>query len=355
MESSTTSLFNTVYGRNLVGELKNFVHQPALVVTMEDLWDKFAKYFPKDIFEIYFVNTLDNEKLKDELKKLPAANCVIGLGGGQALDIAKFFAWKNHLPLFQLPTATTVNAAFGHRTAIRFDGKVRYIGWAIPEAVYIDYDVVRSAPAWLNRSGVGDIFCYYTAYADWKFAQQQGKTEPQWPYDAALAEEAQVVLRTVMDAAGEIHDVTDHGIRTLMNAHRWGGATFHNAGWNPRHIEGFDHFLFYALEYLTGKHFLHGQPVCLGVYIGTEFHCRAGLRKENEPDEILNTIHRVGVDIRPEAMGVTWDDVKNALEILPKFVVETGLWYTIANEIRVTDAFVRNVRQKIENLYGKWE
>ena len=31
-------LFTTIYGRNLVGELKNIVQRPYLVVTMEDLW-----------------------------------------------------------------------------------------------------------------------------------------------------------------------------------------------------------------------------------------------------------------------------------------------------------------------------
>ena len=33
-------LFTAIYGRNLVGELKNIVQRPYLVVTMEDLWDK---------------------------------------------------------------------------------------------------------------------------------------------------------------------------------------------------------------------------------------------------------------------------------------------------------------------------
>ena len=68
-----------------------------------------------------------------------------------------------------------------------------------------------------------------------------------------------------MGALDEIHDVNEAGIRTLMSAHRWGGAAFHDAGWNPRHIEGVDHFLFYNLERITGRHFIHGQPVGLGI------------------------------------------------------------------------------------------
>ena len=33
--------FNTIYGRNLVAELKNIVQRPYVVITMEDICDKF--------------------------------------------------------------------------------------------------------------------------------------------------------------------------------------------------------------------------------------------------------------------------------------------------------------------------
>ena len=78
------------------------------------------------------------------LEALPASDAVIGLGGGQAIDVAKFFAWRRRLPLFQVPTAMTVNAPFGHRAGLRVDGLVRYLGWAVPEAVYVDLDVIQA-------------------------------------------------------------------------------------------------------------------------------------------------------------------------------------------------------------------
>ena len=347
MSTFTGHMFTTIYGRNLIGELSNFVHRPFLVVTMEDLWEKFAHHFDEELCHVYFVTTIDGDELKQELARLPDVNAIVGLGGGQAMDTAKVFAWSRRLPLFQVPTSMTVNAAFGHRSGLRFGGNVRYVGWAVPEAVYIDFDVIQSAPPLLNRSGVCEIFCYHTAHADWRLAEKRGQTETKWPYDERLVAEARAVLDDVMAHVDDIHDVNEQGIRTLMNANRWGGAAFHNAGWNPRHIEGIDHFVFYALEYFTGKKFIHGQPVCLGITIGSMLH-------DDRADEMLQAIHRVGVDTRPEAMGITWDDVAEALHKLSWFVRQAGLWYSIAHEAEITDAFIAEVQSRVTDTFGPW-
>jgi glycerol dehydrogenase-like iron-containing ADH family enzyme len=253
----------------------------------------------------------------------------------------------------------TVDAAFGHRFAVRVDSQVQYIGWAVPEAIYVDYDVIQGAPPLLNRSGVGDILCYYTAHADWQLARARGKTEPQWPHDPQLIKEARLALVSVVDALDEIREETEVGIRTLAEALRWGGAAYHNAGWNPRHVEGVEHFFFYALEYRTGKKFVHGQPVSLGVYLGSAMHEHTELDANVDrlcppAEEMLGIIHQAGVDIRPEAMGVTWDQVACTLHNLHLFVTNNDLPYTVANEARITDAFIEQSRERIEATFGPW-
>ena len=199
-------LFQTVYGRGLVPELKTFVHRPYLVVTMADLWDRFADQFDDGLVGPMLVTDLERDELDRQVAALPPCASVIGLGGGQALDVAKYVAWTRRIPLFQVPTALSVNAAWGHRAAVRVDGVVRYVAFAVPEAVYVDFDVIRSAPLDLNRSGVGDILCYWTGHWDWKMAAESGQVEARWPYDPALVAEARVALDRVLDHADEIRD-----------------------------------------------------------------------------------------------------------------------------------------------------
>jgi len=341
--------FTTVFGRGLIGELPLIAHRPYLVVTMDDLWPRFAGELETDGFgTVLPVRTLDIGELETVVADLPAVGSVIGLGGGQAIDVAKFVAWSRRLPLFQVPTAMTVNAPFGHRAGLRRDGHVRYVGWAVPEAVYVDIDIVQSAPSAINRAGIGDILCYHTAHADWRLARDLGREEARWPYDERLVAAAADRLAAVLGALDDIHDVTEQGIRTLMLAHRWGGAAFHNAGWNPRHIEGMEHFLFYNLERLTGRHFIHGQPVGLGVVAGS-------VLQDNDPERMLAALVRAGVDIRPEAMGVTWEDVAEALRTLAAHARAAGLWFTTADVRPFDGALIDRIRSEVTAAYGPWE
>jgi glycerol dehydrogenase-like iron-containing ADH family enzyme len=333
--------FPTVFGHGLVAELPKIVNAPFAVVTMNDLWPRFAAQFA-DSDQRMLTAGLDEEHLDDLVRASKDMRAVVGLGGGQALDAAKYVSWRLDLPLFQVPTALSVNAAWGQRSAVRRNGIVSYRGWAVPEAVFVDYDVIRSAPILLNTSGAADVLCYHTALWDWKFASDTGRCEPQWPYDAALAAASQAAMQEVIDNAGAIRAAADEGIRALTSALAYGGGVFAEAGWNPRHIEGADHFVFYALEYVTSRSYLHGQAVGLGILI-------ASALQGNEPDRIRAVLDTLAVPYTPESMGIGWDDVRRALDALPEVIERSHLWYTIASARPATPQFFAAVREWISD------
>lgn len=332
--------FPTVFGRDLLREVPNFVAPPFLVVTMAELWPDLGSHFPEGT-QPYFVDSMEVSELEAQLGKLDGVASVIGLGGGQAIDCAKYFSWRRNLPLHQFPTSLSVDAMFGQRAAVRDKGLVRYVGWAIPETVYFDYAILERAPRHVNHAGIGDVFCFFTAAWDWEYAHRVGRCEARWPYDPALAQISLGKAEAALAEKEEIRDLTPRGIELIVDGFKWGGASFHGAGWCPRHVEGVEHFLFYALEALTGKKFLHGQAVCLGIVCGALMHAR-------RVGELRSAIKTIGVDIHPQSMGITWDDVNSTVSGLSEFVRREKLPYGIANDFAVDGTFLARLRSTVE-------
>ncbi|MEL6964173.1 MAG: iron-containing alcohol dehydrogenase [Pseudomonadota bacterium] len=336
--------FPTIFGRNLLAEVQGFVLPPILIVTMKDLWPLFKDRLPNGV-QVYLVRSMERRALEAELANFEDIASVLGLGGGQALDAAKYFAWRMNKPLFQFPTSLSVDAVFGHRAGVREKSLVRYVGFAVPQSVYIDLDIIEAAPKSLNIGGVGDIFCFITGVMDWRYAERQGRCEARWPYDDSLAEISLAKAGAAMSALDDIRNLSPDGIRIMVDALKWGGASYHGAGWNPRHIEGVEHYIFYALEARTGKKFLHGQAVCLGLILGAMMH-------RERVDELLHAVTYLGIDIRPSAMDITWEDVFASMHGLKDFVTDQNLAYGIANDFVVDDVFLEEAHDRIEGAFS---
>ena len=337
--------FPTVMGRGLFGEFKNFVNPPFLIVTMPDLWALFKREFEGADYKLYLTNSIEQVDLDRDAAALTDVRTILGLGGGQALDVAKYFAWRRNIPLFQAPTALSVNAAYSHRSGVRENGKVRYRGFAVPQCVFIDYDVLRAAPRALNWSGIGDILCFHTGILDWKYARDQCKLEAKWPFDETLAQQSLSKVKAVLDNIDGIRNMTDAGIDVLVDGLKW-GTSFHGTGWCPRHIEGTDHFLFYTLEKQTGKKFLHGQPVGLGIIVGSMLH-------EAGADQMMDAIAGIGLDVRPEAMGLHWHQAEEGLTGMRAYIETQPLWHSLAHDTDITPGFVKDLKQRLDLAYTK--
>ena len=333
--------FDTVIGRNLLVEINHVAHEPFVVITMEDLWPIYKNNFDPST-KVIFVESTEKKWLDDLITKLGKFCSIIGLGGGQAIDTAKYISWKTNKPFFQFPTSLSVDAVFGHRSAVRIENVVRYVGWSVPECVFIDLDIIKSAPIKINTAGIGDILCFITGVMDWQYARDSGQLEKQWKYDEELANTSLIKAQAVIDDYQEIKDMTVKGIKIMIDALKWGGSSYCNSGWNPRHIEGVEHLIFYSLEYHTKKLFLHGQAVCLGIVIGCMMH-----KKRNE--ELKNIINKIGVDINPKSMNLGWDEVKHSLVNLKDFVEESNFMRGISNDYIFDEIFFKEMIRQIED------
>jgi glycerol-1-phosphate dehydrogenase [NAD(P)+] len=332
--------YHVSYGIGISNELvNNCMGKKVLLVTDNLLWSKYGRIFKKLNPILVMTKTMEAIVLEEENKNLPDFDVTIGLGGGMALDIAKFHAWKSQKTLFQVPTAISMDAMFSYPIALRYEGKVKYVGEIIPENIYCDFGILNSAPPIMNRSGICDLLSCHTALYDWKLAVNKGLGK----MDNALFDKTVGILNQVKDNVSEIYDVTEKGIRMMMEGYKFVAVENYRVG-HCQYEEGSEHFFYYCLEALTNKHFLHGKVINLGILL-------MSMLQNNHVDEIIEIIKKSGVPIHPASMEINYDDIRNTLRQLNGYVVEKGYSHSILNEKYITEEFISSALQVLKREF----
>ncbi|NLA59008.1 MAG: iron-containing alcohol dehydrogenase family protein, partial [Firmicutes bacterium] len=87
------------------------------------------------------------------------AQCIIGVGGGRALDTIKAAAFASGLPVITVPTIAATCAAWTPLSAI-YDDDGEYLEFsrkaALPHGVIVDTEIIARAPVRYLVSGLGD-------------------------------------------------------------------------------------------------------------------------------------------------------------------------------------------------------
>ncbi len=256
-----------------------------------------------------------------------ASATVVGVGGGTALDTAKYVSWRLDRPLVQIPTITSVDAGFTDAIGVRDRGRVRYVGTIVPEVVVLDLPLIRSAPAHLNRAGVGDIVSCHTGLFDWRLAADHGLGHPWHPGLAALG----AALLDELDAAVEdVAAVSDDGVRFVADAYRRIGAACAWAG-HSRFEEGSEHFWAYAFEHATGAHPVHGEIISFAV-------CALSHVQGNDPERAFGLVERAQVRANPFDLGIEAHVFRSCLLGLRDYARSEDLDIGVADLVDITPA-----------------
>lgn len=187
-----------------------------------------------------------------------SVDAVIGVGGGKALDVAKYTAFLGNWPFYSVPTSLSNDGFCSPQSSLTFNGKRRSFPAAIPYGVIIDIDVCLAAPRILTLSGVGDLVAKFTAAQDWKLAFHQ-VGEPIHDFSVLLSD-------------GSIHAFLSHpvfdveGIRVLATALLLNGIAMEMCG-SSRPASGSEHLISHALDAISVRPRLHGLQVGVATYI----------------------------------------------------------------------------------------
>ncbi len=280
---------------------------------------------------VIMVESMEVDVIDRQLAKAPDCDTFVGIGGGQAIDLAKYMAWKRGIRLVSIPTVLSVDAFVTPATGVRRNHKVEYLGTTSPDPLVIDYDLLRTAPADLNIAGVGDILSIHTATFDWCLAAKAGQSE--FPFSQQDVDMARAILNDVIAQTSDIRNCTDAGLQAIVDAYMRINTICLSAG-HYRVEEGSEHYLFYELEERLQRPFIHGHIVGLGIYLLSRL-------QQNEPERVTAFMDEVGLKYHAADMAIRRDDLTASLAALGEFVRQRShLWYTVINERPITSQWI---------------
>ncbi|MDL2267638.1 iron-containing alcohol dehydrogenase family protein [Desulfovibrio sp. OttesenSCG-928-G15] len=183
---------------------------------------------------------------------------IVGIGGGKALDMAKYIAFLARLAYTAVPTSLSNDGFCSPQSSLTMDGKRRSLPSALPQGVVLDIDVCLGAPKVLWLSGVGDLVSKLTAVVDWKLAFHTVK-EPVNDLAALLSD---ATVYQFLGAPGFDRE----GTTLLANALMLNGIAMEICG-SSRPASGSEHLVSHALDASSARPRLHGLQVGMATYI----------------------------------------------------------------------------------------
>jgi 3-dehydroquinate synthase len=185
--------------------------------------------------------------------KVTRSDCVVGIGGGAATDLAGFAAatWLRGVPVVLVPTTLLgmVDAAVGGKTAIDIAAGKNLVGAFHPPAgVLADLATLESLPRADYVAGLAEVI-KAGFIADGEIlrlvtADPAGAATPEGAHTRELVERAIAVKARVVAA-----DLRESGLRETLN---------------------YGHTLGHAIEKLERYAFRHGDAVAIGMVFAAE-------------------------------------------------------------------------------------
>ena len=271
----------------------------------EEIWRRIEPSLPEAT--VFTVRDASLRSAGELQASLGAAgyDAVVGIGGGRTLDVAKYAATRAALPMVAVATNLAHDGLCSPVASLEHaHGKGSY-GVAMPLAVVVDLDYVRSAPVELVRSGIGDVVSNLSAIEDWQLARR----EREEPVDGLASAFARTAAEAVLHRSDTVD--SDDFLVVLAEALVLSGMAMSVAG-SSRPCSGACHEIIHAVDGLFPGVSNHGELAGIGALFATF------LREDRARfDEIAACLRRHHLPLTPLDVGLTEQQFTTAVVAAP--------------------------------------
>lgn len=269
---------------------------------------------------------------------------VIGIGGGRTIDATKYAATLAGLPMVSVATNLSHDGICSPVASLTHDKGKGSFGVAMPLAMIVDLDYVRSAPEHLVRAGIGDVISNLSAVDDWLLAAQ----ECDEPVDRMALTVARTAAEALLYQPASIE--SDHFLTVLAEGLVLSGMAMSFAG-SSRPSSGGDHEILHAIDQLFPDTANHGELAGIGTafcYFLRATRLAGGAGGERLP-EVLTCLDRHGLPATPADIGLTNAQFTEAVLFAPQ--TRPGR-YTILEHLNLDENEARQAVEEYVQAHG---
>jgi glycerol-1-phosphate dehydrogenase [NAD(P)+] len=233
-------------------------------------------------------------------------DAVIGCGGGQTLDVAKYGAFQAAVPFISVPTQATHDGICSP-VAVLQDGdgaRVSSYGALPPAALVVPLHVVAGAPRRTIVTGMADLAANLIAVEDWRWARDVSG-EPFDDYAALLSCSAAHLVVSRRRLFHPDRAFTREEVEDLVRGLVLSGLAMTLAG-SSRPCSGPEHLISHAFDALGVGAGTHGEQVAVGSVLAARLY-------ENDLSPMLELLSAIGAPMHPIDIGIEDDDALRAL------------------------------------------
>ena len=181
---------------------------------------------------------------------------ILAIGGGKVCDVAKRVAYTKAAELILYPTIVANDGLLSPIAVISDNGTTFSLPAKMPDHVYIDLSIIRSAPSKFVIAAAFDLLSNISATKDWQYAAEKSEES----LNHLAFQLSRMAAYQLLDCVSwEL--TSDEFLRSVIHGQILSAIAMAYAG-SSRPCSGSEHLISHALDKLNlGENLLHGQKV----------------------------------------------------------------------------------------------